>query len=71
MKLSPEAVAFRAKIDAEGPEWPDDLKDAATWLRCELENVLRKGWRETGGPARLAQYMERFVYLYRRWQSGQ
>ena len=68
--LTPEAIAFRAKIDAEGPDWPDDLKEAATFLRCELENVRRKNWKETGGVKRLAHYAKEFDRLYFVWAHG-
>lgn len=73
-KPTPEAVAFRAKMDTEGPDWPADLKEAATYLRCELENVPRKGWIETGGEDRLAKYAEEFSILYyewKKWRPGQ
>lgn len=68
-KLSPEAIAFRAKIDAEQADWPDDLKEAATFLRCELDRMLYKGWRESGGPASLAEYATKFARLYAEWQG--
>lgn len=70
MKPTPEAVAFRARIDAEGPDWPAELKDAATWLHCELENVPRNGWHEAGGPRHLAECLERFAQLYAAWRSA-
>ena len=66
---TPEALAFRAKIDAEGPDWPDELKEAATLLRCELDVVPYQHWKDSGGPARLEKYATLFARLYVEWQK--
>lgn len=67
---TPEATAFRAKMEAERKDWPLELIEAATFLRCELECVPYKGWHETGGPARLGKYAREFERLYEKWRGA-
>lgn len=69
-KLTPEAVAFGAKMEAEKDEWPDELTEAATMLRLELEASRLKSWPVYGiGPKKLAEYHERFQRLYAEWKA--
>lgn len=77
-KPTQAAVAFRVfmaearerSVKDTGRDWPEDLIAAGTRLRCELENVMAKNWRESGGPDRLARYTTEFEQLFEEWKSG-
>jgi hypothetical protein len=47
-----EALAFRAQIEKEWPDWPPELRQAATNLRMELDFMRTKAWKQPGALCR-------------------